>query len=183
MVLSWQVAEIYHICQRNGWVKPTVYQGMYNAITRDVEKELFPCLRNYDMRFYAYNILAGGMLTGRYTALESEAPAGRFARPEFVKLYLPRYYKQAYIEALQPIRDACEKEGLSMAQAAISWLICNSSMDANYRDGIILGASSVAQLKDTMALVRNAKPLPESVLEAMDMGWTITKPHCTSYYR
>jgi hypothetical protein len=37
--------EIYHICKANGWVLPTVYQGMYNAITRDVEKELFPALR------------------------------------------------------------------------------------------------------------------------------------------
>jgi len=32
---------------------------MYNAITRDVEKELLPCLRRFGMRFYAYNPLAG----------------------------------------------------------------------------------------------------------------------------
>jgi len=25
---SWQVAEMQHICEREGWVKPTVYQGM-----------------------------------------------------------------------------------------------------------------------------------------------------------
>ena len=31
---SWEVADIYHICKRNGWVLPTVYQGMYNPITR-----------------------------------------------------------------------------------------------------------------------------------------------------
>ena len=27
----------------------------YNAVTRDVEKELSPCLRVLGMRFYAYN--------------------------------------------------------------------------------------------------------------------------------
>ena len=27
-------AEIYYICKQNGWILPTVYQGMYNAITR-----------------------------------------------------------------------------------------------------------------------------------------------------
>lgn len=37
-------------------------QGMYNATTRQVETELFPCLRYYGLRFYAYNPLAG---TGR----------------------------------------------------------------------------------------------------------------------
>jgi len=41
--------------------------GMYNAITRDVERELMPCLRKLGMRFYAYNPLAGGMLAGVYS--------------------------------------------------------------------------------------------------------------------
>lgn len=34
-------------------------QGMYNATTRQVEAELFPCLRHFGLRFYAYNPLAG----------------------------------------------------------------------------------------------------------------------------
>ena len=34
-------------------------QGMYNATTRLVEKELFPCLRHFGLRFYAFNPLAG----------------------------------------------------------------------------------------------------------------------------
>lgn len=39
---------------------PTVsLQGMYNAITRQVETELFPCLRHFGLRFYAFNPLAG----------------------------------------------------------------------------------------------------------------------------
>lgn len=45
---------------------------MYNAITRQVEQELFPCLRHYNMSFYAYNPLAGGILTGRY--VRDDAP-------------------------------------------------------------------------------------------------------------
>lgn len=32
---------------------------MYNATTRQVEAELFPCLRHFGLRFYAYNPLAG----------------------------------------------------------------------------------------------------------------------------
>ena len=33
---SWEVVDVYHICKSNGWVLPTVYQGMYNPITRFV---------------------------------------------------------------------------------------------------------------------------------------------------
>ena len=73
---AWEVAHIYHTCKANGYVTPTVYQGMYNAITRDVEKELLPCLRKLGISFYAYNPLAGGVLTGKHSGGEPEA--GRF---------------------------------------------------------------------------------------------------------
>lgn len=33
------------LCEANGWIKPTLYQGIYNAIHRAVEPELFPCMR------------------------------------------------------------------------------------------------------------------------------------------
>lgn len=42
------------------------FQGVYHALHRSVEPELFPCLRHYGMAFYSYNPLAGGILTGRY---------------------------------------------------------------------------------------------------------------------
>ena len=42
---AWEVVDIYYICEQNGWVKPTVYQGMYNLLTRAGEAELFPALR------------------------------------------------------------------------------------------------------------------------------------------
>ncbi|KAG5274732.1 hypothetical protein AALO_G00139530 [Alosa alosa] len=77
---SWEVAEIYCICKHNNWVLPTVYQGMYNSTTRQVETELLPCLRNFGMRFYAYNPLAGGLLTGKYHYEDKDTsqPAGLF---------------------------------------------------------------------------------------------------------
>jgi aflatoxin B1 aldehyde reductase len=31
---AWEVAEVYNICNERGWVKPTIYQAMYNAISR-----------------------------------------------------------------------------------------------------------------------------------------------------
>ncbi len=33
---SWEVVEVYYICKSKGWVLPTLYQGMYNPITRYV---------------------------------------------------------------------------------------------------------------------------------------------------
>jgi aflatoxin B1 aldehyde reductase len=43
------------IARQNGWIQPTVYQGLYNAVHRAVEPELFPCLRKFGLSFYMFN--------------------------------------------------------------------------------------------------------------------------------
>lgn len=53
---SWEVAEMVMICRANGWIQPTAYQGVYNAIHRAVEPELFPCLRKFGISFYECEI-------------------------------------------------------------------------------------------------------------------------------
>ncbi|XP_046505250.1 aflatoxin B1 aldehyde reductase member 2-like [Equus quagga] len=71
---------------------PTVYQGVYNALTRRVETELFPCLRHFGLRFYAYNPLAGGLLTGKYKyeVKDGKQPAGRFFGHKWAEFYRNR---------------------------------------------------------------------------------------------
>ena len=67
------------ICRANGYIQPTAYQGIYNAIHRRVEPELFPCLRKFGIAFYEFNPLGGGFFTGRYRSLEdSVEPGSRF---------------------------------------------------------------------------------------------------------
>jgi aryl-alcohol dehydrogenase-like predicted oxidoreductase len=65
---AWQVAEASEIAARRGWIRPSVYQGLYNAITRAVEPELFKCLGNYGIRFHAYDPLAGGAFSKSFGA-------------------------------------------------------------------------------------------------------------------
>lgn len=49
-----EVQKVLEICEQNGYTKPSVYEGHYNAIVRGGEKELFPLLRKHNMAFYAY---------------------------------------------------------------------------------------------------------------------------------
>eukprot|EP00929_Paragymnodinium_shiwhaense_P067950 TRINITY_DN34154_c0_g1_i1.p1 TRINITY_DN34154_c0_g1~~TRINITY_DN34154_c0_g1_i1.p1 ORF type:complete len:408 (-),score=83.50 TRINITY_DN34154_c0_g1_i1:20-1243(-) len=110
---AWAVADIWHRCKRRGMITPTVYQGMYNMITRDVERELIPVLREFGMKFYVYNPLAGGLLSGRYSTLADmeKATAGRFSSEELRKtaaLYRARYAKEQLLQAVNIMRSACE---------------------------------------------------------------------------
>lgn len=49
-----EVLKFIEICEQNGYAKPSVYQGHYNAIVRGGEKELFPLLRKHNIAFFAF---------------------------------------------------------------------------------------------------------------------------------
>jgi aryl-alcohol dehydrogenase-like predicted oxidoreductase len=50
--MAWEVARICEICREKGYIMPSVYQGVYNALHRSVEPELFECLRYFGLAFY-----------------------------------------------------------------------------------------------------------------------------------
>lgn len=176
---AWQVIDIAYKCDKIGCPRPMVYQGMYNALCRNVEPELFPAIRSLGMRFYAFNPLAGGMLTGKHQHFEDAPEPGRFAR---LKSYRDRYWKQSYFDAVDEIRKACEAEGVPMVEAAYRWLSNHSMMDASKGDGILLGASRQEQMTQNMAATSKGE-LPQSILDAMDAAWEIVKPDSPAYFK
>ncbi|KIJ44110.1 hypothetical protein M422DRAFT_47589 [Sphaerobolus stellatus SS14] len=146
---AWEVAEIVMICRQNNWIQPTVYQGMYNAITRDCEPELIPCLRKFGMRFVIYNPLAGGFFAGRVSKPDEEIPEGRFSGDgNMARMYRARYFRSAYFEAMELIRPIAEKHGLRLTEIALRW--CQHHSLLTPEDGVILGASSVSQLEQNI---------------------------------
>lgn len=107
---------------------------MYNALTRQCETELFSCLRNFGIRFYAFNPLAGltssplsrslplsksfpgGLLSGKYS-FEEKPKDGRFV---LNKLYPDRYWKKSYFDALEIIKKALDRSRISSPSSYVS---------------------------------------------------------------
>ena len=176
---AWQVVDMWHKCDAHGCPRPTVYQGMYNALCRNVEPELFPAIRSLGMRFYAFNPLAGGLLTGKHMQDEKLEGDGRFAR---LKSYRDRYWKQSYFDAIGEIKKACEAENIPMAEAAYRWLVSHSMIKSELGDGILLGASRIEQMEQNMVAVTKGE-LPQSILDAMDSAWEIAKPDSPAYFK
>lgn len=176
---AWQVVDIWHKCEAHGCPRPTVYQGMYNALCRNVEPELIPAIRSLGMRFYAFNPLAGGLLTGKHMQDEKLEGDGRFAR---LKSYRDRYWKQSYFDAIDEIKKACEAENIPMVEASYRWLVNHSMMKSELRDGILLGASRIDQMEQNMVAATKGE-LPQSILDAMDAAWEIAKTDSPAYFK
>ena len=175
---AWMVADVWHICDRHGWVKPTVFEGIYNPLTRRAETELNACLDNFGMRFYAYNPLCGGLLTGRYEKFEDEPEDGRFThRPNYQK----RYWKKSFFEAVNVIKAAAAKHGISTIEATYRWAAYHSMLKGDRGDAIIIGASKLSHLEQNIETVK-AGPLPEDVVAAFENAWAMTKADSPEYF-
>ena len=176
---AWLVIDVLAKCEKNGWVKPSVYEGLYNVLGRNVERELFDALHAYHISFHAYNPLAGGLLTGKYKGYETAPEAGRFkCRPTYHK----RYWKKSYFDAVKVIQNACDEHGISIVTAAIKWLAYHSELKVENGDGIIMGASSCLQLEQNINGL-NGDKLPEAVVNAMEEAWELCKADSPEYFR
>lgn len=175
---AWMVADVWHICDKHGWIKPTVYEGIYNPLTRTAEAELNAALSYFGICFYAYNPLAGGLLTGRYTSFDAPPADGRFThRPNYQR----RYWKKSYFEAVNLIKEASEKNGITTIEATYRWLTYHSMLSGNRADAVLIGASKLEHLKQNMNAVK-AGPLPADVVEAFDKAWQLTKGDSPAYF-
>ncbi|XP_072465206.1 aflatoxin B1 aldehyde reductase member 3-like isoform X1 [Notamacropus eugenii] len=184
----WEVAEICTLCKKNGWVVPTVYQGMYNAITRQVEKELLPCLRHFGMRFYVFNALAGGLLTGKYKYedKDKEQPVTRFFGRHVSEMYHKRYWKVPHFQAIALVEKALKASyganAPSMTSASLRWMYHHSQLQGARGDAVILGMTSLQQLQQTLAAVEGG-PLEPGVVKAFDEAWNLVAHDCANYFR
>jgi aflatoxin B1 aldehyde reductase len=179
---AWQVAEASEIAARHCWVRPSVYQGLYNAITRAVESELLKCLGNYGIRFRAYNPLAGGAFSKNFGASGAVAPGSRFdGSTAQGKLYRDRYWNDAYLDALAEIHRSCEGHGLDAVSVALRWLVHHSQLNAERNDGIIIGASSLEDLRHNLTAVTGG-PLPTDVLTTIDDAVLKAQPKWPPYF-
>ncbi|KAI9846537.1 MAG: hypothetical protein M1837_003958 [Sclerophora amabilis] len=181
---AFEVAEVVITCKERGWVRPTVYQAMYNAITRAIEPELIPACRRYGLSIVIYNPLAGGLFSGKYKTADVPE-SGRYSDKvgKMGSMYRKRYFKDSTFEALAIIEPVVAKHNLTMLETALRWCVHHSDLNVTGggNDGVIIGVSSLDQLKGNLANLEKG-PLPDEVVKALDDAWMAAKANCPVYW-
>lgn len=180
---AFEVAEVVIMCKERGWVRPTIYQGMYNCITRSLEHELIPACHRYGIDVVIYNPLAGGLFSGKIKSAEVPQEGRYSDTAKSGEMYRRRYFKDATFDALRLIEPVAQKHNLTMLEIALRWCTHHSAlkMQNGGRDGVIIGVSSFGQLESNLKDLEKG-PLPDDVLKALDEAWLITKPTTPNYW-
>ncbi|KAK8054664.1 hypothetical protein PG994_009731 [Apiospora phragmitis] len=158
--------EYIAICERECYIKPSVYQGLYNLIDRRHEGAVMDLVRQHNMTFIAHSPHAGGFLHGGLTSGRVEGT--RFAEGNIMSMDARRYDTDKHHAAVRAMDKALEPHGLTKTDVAMRWLAFHFQLGPD--DAIIFGASKIAQARQTVAAVTQG-PLPDDVVVALDDVW------------
>ena len=113
---------------------------------RHVENGLLDVLADIGVGAAVFSPLQQGLLTDRYlhgVPAGSRATEGRFLTED-------QATDQTYLERARGLQEIAASRGQSLAQMALSWVLRNPTVTT-----ALVGASSVAQLEDSVAAREN----------------------------
>lgn len=158
--------EFIDICERKGYVKPTVYQGIYNLLDRRHEGPVLEIVRKHGMQFVAHSPQASGFLAGSLTSGQVEGT--RFARGNIMSTDARRYDTERHHEAIRFLDNALKLHGIPKTEASLRWLAFHSKLEPH--DAIIFGSSKIDQIEQNVAAVEQG-PLADELARVLDGIW------------
>ncbi|ROW08500.1 hypothetical protein VMCG_03253 [Cytospora schulzeri] len=160
------LTDFIEVCEREGYIKPTVYQGLYNLVCRGHE-QLLPTLRKHGIVFNAHSPLAGGFLSGKLTS--GDIKGTRFAKESIIGTFSrAQYDKKELHDAVNTLTETLEPVNISKIEAALRWISYHSQLGPD--DGIILGASKPHYLVQNLEAIQKG-PLPKEIVSAIESVW------------
>lgn len=133
-----------------------IHQPKYNMFERWIEQGLLDVLRDEGIGCIAFSPLAQGLLTDRYlNGIPADSRAAKptgFLRPEQVT-----EEKMAKVRRLNSI---ALKRGQKLSQMSVSWILRQPEVTS-----VLVGASKVGQLEDSVGALKNLSFSGEELAE------------------
>lgn len=133
----------------------------YSLISRGIEDEILPTLRELGIGVTAYGVLSRGLISGHFTRdRQLAANDFRAMSPRFQGANLDHN-----LQLVDALRKIAEQKGVSVAQTAIAWVLAQGEdivplVGARTRQRLdeALGATDVTLDADDLAAVERAVP-------------------------
>jgi aryl-alcohol dehydrogenase-like predicted oxidoreductase len=150
---GWQLADAAWLTRTSGRTPFISAQNEYSLLRRDIERELIPAARAFDVGILPFFPLANGLLTGKYS--RTDAPAGSRLRE-----LKPQLLDSAPWDTLEQLRQFGRDRGITMVQLAFGWLLAQPQVSS-----VIAGATSVRQVIENADAATAFTPTVEDLAE------------------
>lgn len=163
------VCEWARAADKLGMPAPASIQNALSMVVRLFEYELAEACSqsNLNIGLLAYSILAGGLLSGKYLPGKPAPPksARHVKYPEFMSRWNPSKGISELSKAVEAYAKIAEEAGMTLTDLSTRW--CRTRSYCKH-GSVIIGATSVEQLKENLDAFEGEEGLPEEVLQKID---------------
>ena len=142
---AWQISRMQTIAEMRGWAPLIAVQIPYNLTQRTVEREYMGMARELGLGVLPWSPLAGGVLSGKYSASDLQAGDGGMDSRKSINLATGRLTEKA-LRIADVVAAIAHETGRTSPQIALAWTLRNPAVTAP-----IIGARTLAQLQDNLA--------------------------------
>jgi aryl-alcohol dehydrogenase-like predicted oxidoreductase len=138
---AWHLMKALSVSEHRGFERYVSLQAYYSLVARELEHELLPVCLDQGVGVLVWSPLAAGFLTGKQRRGEAPpAESRRAALGDTGTLDAEQGFR-----VLDVLGEIASDRGVSIAQAAINWLIQRPGVSS-----VIIGARTEDQLKDNL---------------------------------
>ena len=170
---AWQCCSFVHKAREMNCIAPVITESVYNMLTRGIEDEMLPFLREYNMGLAVYNPIAAGLLSGKHSK-SGPAADSRLATNAG---YNRRYWKDGNLDAVEELTAIASEAGMTLLELALNWLVSRKEVDS-----LIVGASKYDHVVQNIGIVSEPKQIPEDILQRCDEVWDGIKGSYFNYH-
>lgn len=157
---AWQLGKALWASDKHGFERFESVQPEYNFGKRDIEAELFPLCEDQQVSVIPYQLLMGGILTGRYDRQGDPAEDSHMAS-RHAQRAKNTYWNDSTFAMVDELRHISAEMGCEPTQLVLAWALAKPAVTS-----VIVGSSRPEQI------IKNAEAtaihLPEPVLEQLD---------------
>ncbi|MBN1265320.1 MAG: aldo/keto reductase [Anaerolineales bacterium] len=159
-----QLMEAYAAARQHHLIPPTMEQPQYNMFHRyRFEVEYARLYSQIGLGTTIWSPLASGVLTGKYAEGIPDNSRMRLPGYEWLRKLVESPEGRERITKVTQLSPIAENLGITTAQLAVAWTLKNPNVST-----VILGASKVSQLEDTLQASETAALLTDDVMEKIE---------------
>jgi len=133
-----EMERMLRLCDENGWRRPVVCQPPFSLLKPDAERDILPLCKREHIGVVPYQILRGGLLTGKYSRGAPPPEGSRLAE------------KPAWLPELDDELFAKLEKIEAEAEAADRTMLAHAILETLARDpvvSVIIGAKRIEQVE------------------------------------
>ena len=152
-----EIMEAHMVARENHLIGPTMEQPQYNMMWREkVENEYSQIYKTVGLGTTIWSPLASGLLTGKYNTSNDKDARLNIEKLAWLK---ERSISEQKLLKVSKLNDLAKELGTTMPKLAIAWTLKNPNVST-----VILGASKVEQLKETLSAPQVCELLTEEIM-------------------